>query len=54
MAIQTHKKISFVVPIFNEAQNIVDFNKSLIEVISPNYSNFEIIYVDDGSTDTTN
>jgi dolichol-phosphate mannosyltransferase len=54
MAILTHKKISFVVPIFNESQNIADFNSSLMDVISSNLSDFEIIYVDDGSSDNTN
>jgi dolichol-phosphate mannosyltransferase len=54
MATLTHKKISFVVPVFNEAQSISNFHQSLMDVISDNFPNYEIIYVDDGSRDDTN
>jgi len=47
----THKKISFVIPVYNEAAGIVDFHNSIEKVIEPILPNYELIYVDDGSQD---
>lgn len=45
------KKISIVVPVFNEAENIQEFYKRITSVfINLNYD-YEIVYVDDGSKD---
>ncbi len=45
------KKISIVIPIFNEEENIRLLANTLIEVTSRLYYSFEIIFVDDGSSD---
>ena len=49
----TSKKISFVVPLYNEAGGILEFHKSLENIIKANLTNYEIIYCDDGSLDNT-
>jgi len=49
----TNKKISVVVPLYNEAAGLEHFNNSLTEVLDNNLSNYEIVYCDDGSTDKT-
>jgi glycosyltransferase involved in cell wall biosynthesis len=43
--------ISVVVPIFNEKGNIVKLNSEIQEVISTITDSYEVIYVNDGSTD---
>ncbi|MBR4864673.1 MAG: glycosyltransferase family 2 protein [Oscillospiraceae bacterium] len=46
-------KLSLVVPCYNEAGNVALFQKAAIEAFADcNYS-YEIIFVDDGSTDAT-
>ncbi len=47
------KKISFVIPVYNEAQNIRPLFCELGKVLQQLPYGFEIIYVDDGSTDTS-
>jgi glycosyltransferase involved in cell wall biosynthesis len=47
----TPKKISFVVPVFNESPNITPLYQELSAVMSNVKHAFEIIFVDDGSTD---
>jgi glycosyltransferase involved in cell wall biosynthesis len=54
MAELTNKKISVIVPLFNEAAGLEHFNQSLKQVLSSNLANYEIIYINDGSTDKTN
>lgn len=51
---ESKKKISVVVPCFNEEEVISDTNQRLTETLQKitNY-NYEIIYVDDGSKDNT-
>jgi polyisoprenyl-phosphate glycosyltransferase len=44
---------SIVVPCFNEETNIAPFYEALTRVIDPLDTEFEIIFVDDGSTDAT-
>jgi polyisoprenyl-phosphate glycosyltransferase len=51
MSKQSEQILSFVVPVYNESAGLLDFHKSLIEVIKG--SSYELIYVDDGSTDST-
>lgn len=49
-------KFSIVIPLFNEAENILKLNSEIIQVLNDlkNTNNeFEIIYVDDASTDNT-
>ena len=53
MAELTNKKISVVVPLFNEAAGLEHFNQSLKQVLGSNLANYEIVYCNDGSTDKT-
>lgn len=49
-------KFSIVIPLFNEAENVLKLNSEIIEVLSglkSTNNEFEIIYVDDSSTDNT-
>ena len=45
--------ISIVIPIYNEVNGIGSFIEEIISVLTPEQFNFEIICVDDGSTDGT-
>lgn len=44
-------KISVVVPIYNEESNIGEITKELKQVLEENFSDHEVLFVDDGSTD---
>ena len=44
---------SIVIPAYNEEKRIIDTLKRLTEFMSLNYPEYEIIVVDDGSTDST-
>ena len=46
-------KISVVIPIYNEEKNIINCIKSLHSYMSENFEDYEIILVNDGSTDST-
>lgn len=45
--------ISIVVPVFNEQENILELVDSLKKVLEPLLPDYEIIFVDDASTDHT-
>ena len=45
--------LSVVVPVQNEAQVLPEFHSNLIEVMGACEEKYEVIYVDDGSTDLT-
>src|SRR4051812_2869504 len=45
------KKISFVIPVFNESANIRPLHTELSMAIAKVNHTFELIFVDDGSTD---
>lgn len=47
------KKISFVVPVFNEEENIHEFYRRLTQVMAPLPYDYEILFIDDGSKDRT-
>ncbi|MDP3435144.1 MAG: glycosyltransferase family 2 protein, partial [Bacteroidota bacterium] len=49
---ETRKKISLIVPCFNEEEGLSTFNEQLIRVLPETYL-YEIIYVNDGSRDST-
>ncbi|HEY5267853.1 MAG TPA: glycosyltransferase family 2 protein [Candidatus Saccharimonadales bacterium] len=53
MSAITPKKISFVVPLYNEATGVIEFHESLVAVVKESLDNYEIIYCDDGSADNT-
>jgi len=44
---------SIVIPVFNESENIINLIKEITEVLKSKICNYEIIIVDDCSTDTT-
>ena len=46
-------KISVVVPFFNEAESVQEFHRVLLAALQKLQVTFEIIFVDDGSTDKT-
>ncbi|MCX5700990.1 MAG: polyprenol monophosphomannose synthase [Candidatus Omnitrophica bacterium] len=50
---QFNQRITLVIPTYNEATNIEDLCGLLVEVLSNNEINFEIIIVDDNSPDQT-
>ena len=45
------ERISVVVPVLNERENIQPFFDSLWQVLLESREDFEIVFVDDGSTD---
>lgn len=47
------KKVSFVVPVFNEQENIHEFYRRLTEVMAPLPYAYNLLFIDDGSTDRT-
>lgn len=47
------RSTSVVIPIFNEAENIIPLHQRLTNVLSKTPLTYEIIYVDDGSMDQT-
>lgn len=46
-----YKKISIVIPLFNEQGSLKELNEQIIKVMSTMDYSYEIIYIDDGSTD---
>ena len=47
------KKVSFVVPVYNEVSNLKEFHKRMTAVMAALTYDYEIIFVDDGSSDTS-
>lgn len=47
------KKVSIVVPVYNEEGNVTELHKEICNVCNENNYTFEIIFIDDGSTDGT-
>ena len=46
-------KLSLVVPCYNEAENVAEFQKAVIAAFDGCGYNYEIIFVNDGSKDAT-
>ena len=46
-------KLSVVSPVFNESDSINKFNEGLVSELNKNNYNYELTYVNDGSTDDT-
>ena len=46
-------KLSFVVPCYNEAENVAPFQDAVIAAFKNCGYDYEIIFVDDGSKDAT-
>lgn len=47
------KNISIVVPIYNEEGNVAELHKEINDICIKNEYNYEIIFIDDGSSDNT-
>ncbi|HEV7499428.1 MAG TPA: glycosyltransferase, partial [Vicinamibacteria bacterium] len=45
--------LSIVIPLFNEAGNVADLHRQLTDSLEPMGRPYEILLVDDGSTDGT-
>ena len=45
--------VSVVVPLYNEVENAGELHREILAVLKANYDRFEIIFVNDGSTDGT-
>ena len=50
---EQNSKISIVIPLFNEAENLPILIQRILDTLEPSEYNFEIILVNDGSLDTT-
>lgn len=46
-------KLSLVVPCYNEAENVIPFQEAVIQAFDGCGYDYEIVFVDDGSTDAT-
>ena len=45
--------LSIVIPLYNEGESVNELNSSIYSILSKSDIKFEIIYVDDGSTDNS-
>ena len=45
------KKLSIVVPVFNEQENIHEFYRRVTEVMAPLSYDYELLFIEDGSRD---
>lgn len=45
--------ISVVIPLYNEEESLKELNDWIVQVMQANHFSFEIIYIDDGSTDNS-
>ena len=46
--------VSVVVPLRNDSEIVTDFVNELMKILKDNYANYEVVFIDDGSTDNTN
>ena len=53
MNIRKKPAVSVIVPIYNEVDNVAELHKEIVKVCTQEEYEFEIIFVDDGSTDGT-
>jgi glycosyltransferase involved in cell wall biosynthesis len=53
MTTETRPAISVVVPLYNEAENLDDLHRELCAALEPTGRRFELVLIDDGSTDGT-
>jgi glycosyltransferase involved in cell wall biosynthesis len=53
MARSEQPTLSIVVPVYNETAGLAKFHKSLLGVLKSIKKTYEILYIDDGSTDTS-
>ena len=43
--------ISVVIPLYNEEENVQELCRCLVEVLNAMHESYEILFIDDGSTD---
>lgn len=48
---ETRPKLSIIIPVFNEEQSLAELNAKILQVLFSLSFDYEIIYIDDGSTD---
>ena len=53
MSTSVAPEISVVIPIFNEAPNLEQLHRELTAALEPSGRSYEVIFVDDGSTDAS-
>jgi glycosyltransferase involved in cell wall biosynthesis len=53
MTTEAARTVSVVIPLYNEEENVEVLNEQLTETLSAMDCDYEIVYVDDGSTDNT-
>ena len=53
MAPTSQEMVSIIIPVFNEEENVFPLYEKLISVLRPLTQPYEVIFVDDGSTDNT-
>ena len=46
-------KVTLVIPVFNERDNVVPLHRGICRALDPTGDSFEIVFVDDASTDGT-
>jgi glycosyltransferase involved in cell wall biosynthesis len=51
--IESKGLVSVVIPVFNEVENLTVLIDELAAVLGPHYANYEVVIVDDGSSDGT-
>ena len=51
MQIQKKHSVSIIIPVFNEKDAISKLAKSITQALNPSHIDYEVIWVDDGSTD---
>ena len=47
----THPRVSVLVPVYNEIEVLPEFHRRLTEVLRGSVDSFEVLYVNDGSSD---
>jgi len=51
MPVEVEVELSFVVPVFNEAESLRELTDQIAAAVAPLHKSWELIFVDDGSTD---
>ena len=47
------KKISIIIPVFNEEESLVELYRQIKDALEPSIYDFEILFIDDGSSDNS-
>lgn len=53
VCLKMKKLVSFVVPVYNEEENLHEFHRRLGEVMQAQPYDYDLIFVDDGSSDNS-